>query len=698
IMDLEIRNLSSRTIRLGKCASISVTKPDSFILGPDPGNAVFFNITERAQRKYIKKMDSDDGDHTSQAICHIYNREIPAAFLAGFITFSRVFTEHSLKYQSPGKISRYEACSDFQDYELDPGEGINSERLFMTVSDDPYIPLEQWADTVRDVYNPPIPEKSPVAVLAKTWVDAYTLERYAHVIERNSRLVRERLRGFEIDYYWIGGFTWVKDFNPGEWLDENREHFPDGLQAVLDMLIRRGFKPGLWIAPFWISESARDVLRENQDNILRMKDGSPAPYPRKNPYTLSRKTWPLEFKEKDSWDGYLRLDGSHPRTLQFLERVFRELRRKGIRYYMIDFLDAGWHRLPYEVHHDRKMVRGPEVYRNALEQVRKAAGDDTFLLASTGPSFWNVGIINSLRTSTDFGEGRPIMKHVWFYPASCVINTGDYWTSALPAVTNTAAMYFTHRKLYLNNYNCLTVGKPLSRSEAEINATVFGISGSPIMLSDEFSQLSEDRLSLLKKVLPQTENTAFPADLFSSVYPDDHPKVFKLHIDSGWASWDIVAVFNFSADFLVQKLSLPELRIEGNNSLRVWDFWDERYLGTTGIISAFTVPPRSCKVYRLDRLRDHPWVLSTDMHMQQGNVDLSGVVWDEETMTLRGSAIRPAGERGNLFLVSPPAYRACGIRGMSVGKDAEDGSLIIRVPLVFEESCIRWAVEFCESS
>ncbi|MFP4384316.1 MAG: hypothetical protein ACLFSE_09735 [Spirochaetia bacterium] len=57
---------------------------------------------------------------------------------------------------------------------------------------------------------------------------------------------------------------------------------------------------------------------------------------------------------------------------------------------------------------------------------------------------------------------------------------------------------------------------------------------------------------------------------------------------------------------------------------------------------------------------------------------------------LQDSAIRPAGEKGNLFLVSPPAYRACGIRGMSVGKDAADGSLIIRIPLVFEESRIRW--------
>jgi hypothetical protein len=83
--------------------------------------------------------------------------------------------------------------------------------------------------------------------------------------------------------------------------------------------------------------------------------------------------------------------------------------------------------------------------------------------------------------------------------------------------------------------------------------------------------------------------------------------------------------------------------------------------------------------------------------MQQGNVELSGVVWDEEAMILQGSAYRPGGEKGNLFLVSPPEYRVWDIRGMSVGKDAEDGSLIIRVPLEFDGSCVRWAVEFCKS-
>ncbi len=696
-IDLEIRNTSPDVIRLGRCIAVSVQQPESLVLGTEPERSTFFNITERAQRKYVKRIGSDDGEHISQAICHIYNPGNQAAFLAGFITLDRIYTEHSLSFSSSEGVTRYEAYADFQDYKLDPGESISSERLLIAIANDPYLPLEVWADHVKDIYNPRLPEKSPVGVLSKTWVDAYSLERYHDVIERNSRLIRERLKGFDVDYYWIGGFTWVKDFNPGEWLGENREHFPNGLRATLDMLTERGYKPGLWIAPFWVSESAEEARKANQDNILRMKDGTPAPYPRKNPYTLKKKKWPYEFKEEKDYDGYLRLDGSHPGTLRFLEKVFQELRKKGVRYYMIDFLDAGWHRIPYEVHHDRNMVRGPEVYRNALKKVRETAGDDTFLLASTGPSFWNVGIVDSLRTSTDFGEGRPIMKHVWFYPASYVINTGDFWTSALPAVANTAALYFTHRKLYLNNYNCLTVGKPLSRSEAEINATVFGISGSPIMLTDEFSQLSDERLGILKKVLPQTQETAFPADLFTSIYPEDYPKVFRLPVESDWSDWDIVAVFNFRGESLVKKLDFKELRISGKDKVRVWDFWDERYLGTIEDEFKAVVPPRSCKVYRFDSFRDHPWVLSTDMHMQQGNVELSEVFWDEETWTLQGTAGRPVGESGNLFLISPPTYRVCDIRGVSVGKDAEDGSLVIRIPLQFNSPEVSWSVRFCEA-
>ena len=43
-----------------------------------------------------------------------------------------------------------------------------------------------------------------------------------------------------------------------------------------------------------------------------------------------------------------------------------------------------------------------------MSVIRKAAGDDTYLLSSTGPTFQNVGLVDAARMGSDYGEGRPL--------------------------------------------------------------------------------------------------------------------------------------------------------------------------------------------------------------------------------------------------------------------------------------------------
>ena len=74
---------------------------------------------------------------------------------------------------------------------------------------------------------------------------------------------------------------------------------------------------------------------------------------------------------------------------------------------MFDFLEAGSGSTPGTVLYDEYfgksegMIKGPEVYRAALKVAREAAGEDTYLLSSSGPTLQNVGLVDAARIGND---------------------------------------------------------------------------------------------------------------------------------------------------------------------------------------------------------------------------------------------------------------------------------------------------------
>jgi hypothetical protein len=133
---------------------------------------------------------------------------------------------------------------------------------------------------------------------------------------------------------------------------------------------------------------------------------------------------------------------------------------------MIDFLHAVSDSTPSDFladgYYDESLIRGAQTYRAGLKVVREAAGEDTYLLSSSGPTYQNVGFMDACRVGNDYGEGRALNPESYFYPATFVINSASFWTSHRAASDAMAAGYFTHRKLYLaDSGNLLTVDKPI---------------------------------------------------------------------------------------------------------------------------------------------------------------------------------------------------------------------------------------------
>lgn len=691
VIGSEIANRSRRGIRLGRAWLLD--SPGPVRLGGAAGDLVCLPLSGHIQPRPVFRVADPACPRRSKIKLQVYERSSSTALQVGFLSFQRANTEVEHEVGTGAMLGGLRAYCDFAGWELAPGGATATEVFTLAVGTDPYAQLERWADLAAGRCSPRRWEKAPIGWVGWSWVDGFTVERYEDVVLRNCQAIRRRLAGFGVDYVWVslGNLATA----PGDWSNWNRELFPDDPESFAAKLRELGFTWGLWCGPFWVCSSLTERVRDLDDALLRGADGTPL---------VVRPEWQFgpagRLPRRDRPRMYA-LDPSHPKALALIRTAFATYRRWGVRYYMLDFLHAGAGNIgefAYTRHHDGALVAGPEVYHRFLRTIREAAGDDTYFLSSSGPSVHNAGAVDAIRTGNDFGEGRPLHPDSYFYPATYVINSGEFWTGPCSALLNQASAWYTHRRLYLNDSgNVLTVDKPLPLSAAQVHATIHALSGGPSMIGDDVERLDDERLALIKKTLPRPRDVARPVDLFDAVHPEA-PKVFHRRVDTPWGRFDVVAVYHLGPGLLTQAVDLARLGLDPARAYLVWEFWDGRYLGRTTRRLTAQVPSHSVRVYRLVADEGRPAVLGTDLHVLMGEMEIAAVAWDPGRQVLSGRALRPSGERGNVFLHAPATLRVATPQGIWIAKDGRDGSLILRCALSFTAGEASWSVGFAPRS
>jgi hypothetical protein len=573
---------------------------------------------------------------------------------AGFLSFDRVSTLHELAWPKGGDPVFRSLC-DFEGYRLPPGQSVATEELWVA----PGQHLDDWASKVAQRYQPKLPDQPPSGWVGWSWVDPFNIERYEDVALRNAEAIRQRLPGLPVNYLWVSLGN-LPDRRPGAWLKWNEKSFPSGRESFINKLHELKYQFGLWCGAFWMNSQLSEEVERLRPAFLR-KDGKP-----------------LTVPHRDLGEMFI-LDPTHPLTLEYLRDVFTEYRRWGVRYYMIDFLNAIGGSIPGTFipssYADANVIPGPAPYRQALKVIRDAAGPDTFLLASTGPTFWGIGLFDGIRGGSDYGEGRPLDgPGKGFWPATFVINNPTYWTSHRTATDALASHAFVHRKLFwADSGNVLTVGQPVPLNDAQISTTIFGINGGQIMLGDEIGQLPAERLRLLRLVFPRFPEAARALDLFTSAEPD-YPKFFHLPVRTDWDKWDLYAIFNYGAEPITKTIPAATPSI-------AWDFWNERYLGAVEKGLQVTVQPESVRLIRLSRRRDHPWVIGTNLHVRQGQAEIAACNWSESAHRLDITYRAYPQQEGSIFVEAPAGWSVENPKGLAIAKDGNDNRLIIAIPV-----------------
>jgi len=224
------------------------------------------------------------------------------------------------------------------------------------------------------------------------------------------------------------------------------------MKWLADKIRSYGLKPGLWIAPYVVSEHA-EIFQKNPEWFLKDSDGK---FLRVGPWPSIDSDWAKNENPKRYG-----LDVTHPEAAEWLYKLFDTAANKwGYEMFKIDFV--AWSLLSAHHYFDRS-VTPAQAYRRGMEIIRRAIGNEKHI-NDCGPGPVSVGLIDSMRIEIDQNYGYSNAAWRQYFLES---------SSSAPAA---AKRYYFHKKTWINDADHICINL-LSASQSEAAASLIALSG-----------------------------------------------------------------------------------------------------------------------------------------------------------------------------------------------------------------------------
>ena len=488
---------------------------------------------------------------------------------------------------------------------------------------------------------------------------------------------------FQIDDKWQLGeskngpnknFTGVRPDGP----------YKSGLKKTAETLSDAGLLCGLWYMPF--SGNFDDPwFADKQDLFVRSAIDYPAPGEK------NTRTYPSINQKKGApyetfWGGTC-LDATNPKTIAYIEEVTRRIAQEwNVGYFKVDGLWTGMGIEQLYVNDGYKpddigqqiffdpAKTNIEAYHAGCAAVRRAAGDDVFILGCNVSQNMrmmlpSVGFVDAMRIGPD---------------------NGSDWKGICAGPWRASNRYFLNGRVWWNDPDPVYVRDSIPLSHARVITSWAALTGQLYAFSDWLPSLSEERVNVLRKTIPAHGLTsARPVDLFSSemarvwtltaLAPNAKPEEVRTVV--GLFNWNE----NESAEFSLspEKLGLVRETSDGEKitEYAVYDFWEEKYgksfgSGLPNGDLTVTVPAASCAILSVRPMLKRPALLSTSRNITQGIYEVVSEEWNAEEKTLT-AAVDP--KKAALAEELPYALRLIAPQGFSVERltltDSDGGEL-----------------------
>ncbi|MGH7995083.1 MAG: PKD domain-containing protein [Opitutaceae bacterium] len=521
----------------------------------------------------------------------IYNRKSGRSLFIGALTSKRFLTILRLHVGGAGNAShptRYEVDSTgttemvkgnalhdapaIDQVELSlpvpAGGHLSSEILAIGAGADYHHQLETYGALIRRINH--------ARVSAPPLMGWWSYTAFYHGLNAGAALTNaaweaEHLKPFGYDVFFIDdGYQFAR----GEYMTSDAALYPHGLGPVEYQVRGYGLVPGVWTAPFEVSDRSW-VYQRHRDWLVKNARGEPIP---------------IGYVTDGKGRLYV-LDTTNPGAQEYLRATYRKLVREwGIHFIKLDFMDDS----AIEGYYHRPHTTAMEAQRIGLGIIRDAVGNGVYLDKDGSVMLNPVGYVDYGRLSDD---------------------TGHMFRDSRAVATGIAARYYMDRNFYVSDPDAFTVsrwptggrlygehGRLLTLDKARVSIALAAVSGGIFSIGNDLPQLENEphRLALIENRdlidMVRLGRASVPIDLMSYAAADRQPSLFYLK-ESDRQS--VLTVFNWTNGPRAKTIPLASLGLTAAGPYTVTDVFDGKEVDSAAGALALEQPADSVRVLKI---------------------------------------------------------------------------------------------------
>lgn len=643
-------NRSAKPVRVKKLIpwSVGAARRGVLHVGPDAQNAPILE-NGRLFQTFNDYVEVVTGKSCSQWNVALFNPRDGRSLIAGFLTNVHGYTQFRMERSEKAADDEFDLftaeCVYDPPIEVPPDGSINSEILYIAIAErNPHEGLERFSEASAAMngvrVDPPfLPHGwDPWSSALKQGISEQSLLEDLDALDH--RLKRYGWTHFAIDAGW--------ERSRGDWTPNER--FPHGMKWIADEIHRRGMTASLWLDPFTVSDES-PVAREHPEWLAV-------------PNPLGRIVLP---------GGHGMLDPTAPGVCDHVRTICRTVSNDW-GFDAIMEADFVYHVLMAKQYRDPG-VTNIEALRLGMQAVREGLGEDKFLMTVT-PQPVNAIFADGIRVGRDCG---PIWRGK---------DLNGAW-GAVDTLTNAIRRYYVMPYLYVPDQDCAFFAHDTTRKRWDVEdypaltmqqsiawLTGAAMTGGVVKFGERYSELTDDEVGVLRRLLPVPKRPARPIDLFQA----ESPRIWALPIDCAIGRWLVLGLFNWDENSAQTiPLDFAALGLKRNTPYTVFSFWDAKYHGMAQDRLNVQVAPRSVKLLALRPYEGHPMLLATDSHFTMGATDFASLAWSAESKSLSGefNAVEDTDYTLHFYVPEEFNVQEATLAGMPLTNRMEERALIV---------------------
>lgn len=423
----------------------------------------------------------------------------------------------------------------------------------------------------------------------------------------------------------------------GDWLTAN-EKFDYDLGKLFSKVIRKGKKPGIWLAPFLVGPTS-DLAQNHPEWLLKNSSNTP-----------------VKFGSSS-----FVIDPTKPDALDYILNIFRSfIKTCGCKYFKLDYVNALF--TPGAVFSSGD--NAVQAYRKTMLTIRKTVPDDIPILMGTARFAPSIGLASSLRTGPDNFPHWQMYEDVIHRRGDMIDYQAEIFRSAL-------LKQFLHNRAWISDPDQLLIRSPNSEDEAEqprseytylfrstlscyheceTLASLMAFGGGSFMLGDKISVIEPKKLRMISKLLPVYPEGCYVVDIFNLHVPS----TLVINLDRDRA---VVLLTNWYDTDQQLRCLIRDCGIT-KQEVHAVDFWSGKYLGVFDKEISLAVAPHASKLLILHSTVSVPTLIASTHYFAQAAHREYAWQYKPESKVLcieADSGGRP--RQGAFFVACPPGYR-----------------------------------------